>query len=140
MHPWALGLMTQAMASGLVALRDWVGDGLSMVLGATLQSAMLAWLGESLYEFCASRPCRLRLWTPVLATCFSGSLLLHLLPVRIWVNAALFAVQIALLLGMPDGHARRTDRPGQPAQHAGSPGAASGHGFPQRAGADRTDA
>ena len=70
MHPWALGLMTQAMASGLVALRDWVGDGLSMVLGATLQSAMLAWLGESLYEFCASRPCRLRLWTPVLATCF----------------------------------------------------------------------
>ncbi len=98
MHAWALGLMTQALAYGLVALRDRVGEGLAVVLGATLQSAALALLGESLHQFYASRTRRLALWMPVMATFVNCSLLLHVLPLRIWVNAALFAVQIALLL------------------------------------------
>lgn len=95
---WAIGLVTQTGAYGLLALRGVVPDWTSVVLANVLLSCALALFGESLHQFYGRRPQRAVLWLPVLLSLIAFAVLIDTPPARLLVAPVIFGMQTLTLL------------------------------------------
>jgi diguanylate cyclase (GGDEF)-like protein len=95
---WAVGLVTQTLAYGLLSLRGAAPDWATVVLANGLLAAALALFGESICQFHARRPHRPWLWLPVPVTLLVFAVLIDVSPARLLAGPLIFGVQVLTLL------------------------------------------
>jgi hypothetical protein len=95
---WALGLVSQTIAYGLLSLRGAAPDWATVVLANGLLSLALALFGESLCQFHARRPYRALLWLPVPVAVACFAVLITATSARLLSGLLIFGFQALTVL------------------------------------------
>jgi diguanylate cyclase (GGDEF)-like protein len=95
---WALGLVSQTIAYGLLSLRGAAPDWATVVLANGLLSLALALFGESLCQFHARRPYRALLWLPVPVAVACFAVLINATSARLLSGLLIFGFQALTVL------------------------------------------